>query len=72
MAFNSYNGGFNNFGQQSWQQGKLGNLTVVDMVREDMLHLIDKHWYQFPPMNPLWHSILGFGNIKITKTVCVI
>lgn len=37
-----------------------GNLTVVDMVMPDMLHLVDAHWYQFPPLNPLWHGILGF------------
>nr|QWV42724.1 long wavelength sensitive opsin [Trixagus carinifrons] len=37
-----------------------GNLTVVDMVMPDMLHMVDAHWYQFPPLNPLWHGILGF------------
>lgn len=37
-----------------------GNLTVVDKVPANMMHLIDPYWYQFPPMNPLWHSILGF------------
>lgn len=37
-----------------------GNMTVVDKVLPDMLHLVDPHWYQFPPMNPLWHAILGF------------
>ncbi|XP_046393049.1 rhodopsin-like [Ischnura elegans] len=36
------------------------NHTVVDRVLPEMLHLIDPHWYQFPPMNPLWHGILGF------------
>nr|BAQ54862.1 opsin, long-wavelength sensitive type [Anax parthenope] len=36
------------------------NQTVVDMVLPDMLSKIDPHWYQFPPMNPLWHAILGF------------
>ncbi|XP_065335711.1 rhodopsin-like [Cloeon dipterum] len=36
------------------------NLTVVDMVLPDMLHMVDPHWYKFPPMNPLWHGILGF------------
>lgn len=35
------------------------NLTVVDKVPPHMLHLVDAYWYQFPPMNPLWHSILG-------------
>lgn len=37
-----------------------GNVTVVDSVLPDMLHMVDAYWYQFPPMNPLWHAILGF------------
>nr|QWV42669.1 long wavelength sensitive opsin [Mordella sp. CRS 2021] len=37
-----------------------GNLTVVDKAPPDMLHMIDPHWYAFPPMNPLWYGILGF------------
>ncbi|KAL9696577.1 hypothetical protein quinque_016156 [Culex quinquefasciatus] len=41
--------------------GAMVNLTVVDRVPADMLHMVDAHWYQFPPMNPLWHSILGFA-----------
>jgi len=40
--------------------GGFGNQTVVDKVPSDMLHMIDSHWYQFAPMNPLWHAILGF------------
>lgn len=47
-------------GQMSGPVGAFGNMTVVDKVPADMLHLVDPHWYQFPPMNPLWHSILGF------------
>ncbi|KAK7866062.1 hypothetical protein R5R35_013561 [Gryllus longicercus] len=43
---------------EAWQQ--VSNVTVVDNVPPDMLHLIDAHWYQFPPLNPLWHAILGF------------
>lgn len=42
------------------QGGGFGNHTVVDKVPPEMLHLVDVHWYQFPPMNPLWHVILGF------------
>lgn len=42
-------------------EGQYGNLSVVDMVTPDMLHMIDPHWYQFKPMNELWHSILGFA-----------
>ncbi|KAG5668274.1 hypothetical protein PVAND_016221 [Polypedilum vanderplanki] len=41
--------------------GIMGNMTVADKVPQDMLHLVDAHWYQFPPMNPLWHSLLGFA-----------
>lgn len=50
MAFNFINNNHN----------AVGNLTVIDKVPQDMLYLIDSHWYQYPPMNPLWHSILGF------------
>lgn len=48
---------------QAWGEpmGGFGsNLTVVDKVPPHMMHLVDPYWYQFPPMNPLWHSILGF------------
>ncbi|KAL1140893.1 hypothetical protein AAG570_000821 [Ranatra chinensis] len=26
-----------------------------------MLFMVDAHWYQFAPMNPLWHALLGFA-----------
>lgn len=76
MAYNGYN--FN--GQQSWQQqgsGFTGNITVIDKVPQEMLFLVDKHWYQFPPMNELWHGILGFAitifcTIAILGNLCVI
>ena len=38
-----------------------GNYTVVDAAPKDLLHLVDPHWYQFPPMNPLWYGLLGFA-----------
>nr|APY20490.1 long wavelength sensitive opsin [Anorus arizonicus] len=48
----------------AWQQGGSGgfggNMTVVDKVPPEMLYLVDAYWYQFPPLNPLWHAILGF------------
>ena len=37
-----------------------GNVTVLDLVQPEMRHMVSSHWGQFPPMNPLWHSILGF------------
>jgi r-opsin len=64
-AYQSYGGNF------------AGNMTVVDKVLPDMLHMIDPHWHQFPPMNPLWHSILGFaifvlGSISVIGNYIVI
>lgn len=44
----------------SYGGSKFGNQTVVDKVPPDMLHLIDAHWYHYPPLNPMWHGILGF------------
>lgn len=62
-----------------WQgQGGYGsNMTVVDKVPPEMLSMVDAHWYQFPPMNPLWHSILGFvmillGVVSVMGNGCVV
>nr|BAQ54895.1 opsin, long-wavelength sensitive type [Epiophlebia superstes] len=46
--------------QMAARWGGVSNQTVVDMVLPEMMPLIDPHWYQFPPINPLWHGILGF------------
>uniref|UniRef100_A0A2M4D064 Putative 7 transmembrane receptor n=1 Tax=Anopheles darlingi TaxID=43151 RepID=A0A2M4D064_ANODA len=61
----------------AWTQTVVSNVTVVDKVPPEMLHMVDAHWNQFPPMNPLWHSILGFaifilGIVSIIGNGCVI
>lgn len=48
-----------------------GNTTVVDTVPEDMLHLIDAHWYQFPPMNPMWYNLVCFFNV-VTGIISIV
>ncbi|XP_067014411.1 opsin-1 [Anabrus simplex] len=48
------------FSAYSWGQSSISNMTVVDKVPPEMLHMVDSHWYQFPPMNPMWHGLLGF------------
>lgn len=69
---------FEAYSSGGWSAGGgLGNLTVVDKVPPEMLHMVDAHWYQFPPMNPLWHSILGFaifvlGFVSASGNACVI
>jgi len=45
---------------------RFGNMTAADKVLPDMLHLIDPYWYQFQPLNELWHSILGFVMVIFT------
>nr|QWV42672.1 long wavelength sensitive opsin 3 [Nedyus quadrimaculatus] len=54
-----------------------GNLTVVDTILPDMLHLVDAYWYQYAPLDPVWHRVLGLviailGFISITGNSMVI
>lgn len=35
------------------------NARVPDTAPADMLEIIPKHWYNFAPVNPLWHYMLG-------------
>ncbi|KAL2730822.1 rhodopsin-like isoform X2 [Vespula squamosa] len=51
--------------QFAHQQMRYTNQTVADKVPPEMLHLIDPHWYQFPPLDPLWHKILGLVMIVL-------
>nr|WCQ76416.1 long wavelength sensitive opsin [Notolioon sp. CRS 2022] len=46
--------------QRGASSGFGGNITVVDKVLPEMLYMVDAYWYQFAPLNPLWHGILGF------------
>ncbi|KAA0186110.1 LWS opsin 1 [Hyalella azteca] len=53
-----------------------GNFTVVDAAPKEILHMIDPHWYQFPPLNPMWYGLLGFtitvlGILSITGNTIV-
>nr|WCQ76407.1 long wavelength sensitive opsin 1 [Ptosima undecimmaculata] len=36
-----------------------GNISVVDKALPEMLQLIDPHWYQHAPLDPLWYGIQG-------------
>ncbi|XP_037082980.1 LOW QUALITY PROTEIN: compound eye opsin BCRH2-like [Pollicipes pollicipes] len=35
------------------------NARVPDTAPAEMLEIIPKHWYNFPPVNPLWHYMIG-------------
>nr|AIW62466.1 kumopsin [Scytodes thoracica] len=56
-------GGSNHFGGAFFPYQR--NMTVVDTLPADMLPMIHEHWYQFPPINPLWHSLLGVAIIVL-------
>ncbi|XP_042242908.1 rhodopsin-like isoform X2 [Homarus americanus] len=48
-----------------------GNYTVVDSASQEILHMVDPHWYQYPPMNPLWYGLLAiFMVVMGTLSVC--
>ncbi|XP_014220575.1 rhodopsin-like isoform X1 [Trichogramma pretiosum] len=47
------------------QMMKFNNYTVVDKVPPDMLDRVGAHWYQYPPLWPIWHKILGLVMVFI-------
>ncbi|XP_066941486.1 rhodopsin-like [Macrobrachium rosenbergii] len=54
-----------------------GNYTVVDRVPRELLSYVDDHWYQYPPMNPLWYSLVGvwmfvMGTLAVSGNFVVI
>jgi len=44
---------------QQVQFGFPSGVTIVDVVPDAIRPLIHKHWEQFPPVNPMWHYLLG-------------
>lgn len=43
-------------------------VSIVDTVPEDMLEMIHPHWKKFPPVNPMWHYLLGLVYIFLGAT----
>ena len=39
--------------------GYPAGMSQFDLVPEHMMHLVHDHWKQFPPVNPMWHYLLG-------------
>ena len=40
---------------------------VPDTAPADMLGIIPKHWYNFPPVSPLWHYMLGMVYVVLCE-----
>lgn len=49
----SYGGG------QGIQFGYPSGVSISDIVPDEMKHMIHKHWENYPPVNPMWHYLLG-------------
>lgn len=74
MAYGS--GGGYNFG---FPEG----VSVTDFVPDHIKHMVHPHWEKFPPVNPMWHYLLGvvylflgaislFGeSLMLSAVVCV-
>jgi len=40
--------------------GYPAGVTIVDTVPDRIKHLVHPHWANYPPVNPMWHYLLGF------------
>ena len=34
-------------------------VSIVDFVRPEIKPYVHQHWYSYPPVNPMWHYLLG-------------
>lgn len=59
------------FGGQVGGSSYMGNVSIVDKVYPEMLPYIDAHWYQFPPINPLMNSLIGFFLACMGFVACI-
>jgi r-opsin len=48
---------------QTW--GYPAGVSLVDFVPDDMKAVVHPHWKTFPPVNPMWHYLLGFIYIML-------
>lgn len=41
------------------------NGCIIDILPDDMHHLVHEHWYTYPRMKPAWHYMLGLVMILL-------
>merc|ERR1712121_601714 len=41
--------------------GYPAGVKLIDMVPDHLKPHVAQHWHQFPPVNPMWHYILGLA-----------
>ncbi|XP_045137352.1 compound eye opsin BCRH2 [Portunus trituberculatus] len=47
------------YGSQDMTYGYPEGVTIVDFVRPEIKPYVHQHWYNYPPVNPMWHYLLG-------------
>jgi len=47
------------YGAQQMSFGYPEGVKVTDLVPDQIRHMIHPHWDTFPPVNPMWHYVLG-------------
>jgi len=45
--------------QQQLSFGYPPGTTVADLVQDHMRSMVHPHWENYPPVNPMWHIVLG-------------
>jgi len=41
--------------------GYPAGVKLIDMVPDHLKGYVQQHWHQFPPVNPMWHYVLGLA-----------
>jgi len=47
------------YGSKDLTYGFPEGVSIVDLVRPEIKPYIHEHWYNYPPINPMWHYLLG-------------
>jgi len=47
------------YGKQSYEFGFPEGVSIVDMAPPHLKDVIHPHWANYPPVNPMWHYLLG-------------
>jgi len=47
------------YGSDSMTFGYPAGTSIIDIQPDYMKAIIDPHWAKFPPVNPMWHYVLG-------------
>lgn len=47
------------YGSGGYNFGFPEGVSVTDFVPDHIKHMVHPHWDNYPPVNPMWHYLLG-------------